>query len=84
MNQLRVTLLTIFAFVAVASADTIPPNVIVVMTDDQGYGDLACHGHPFLKTPLLDTLHAESTWLHRLPSQPDLFTNPLGDNERSA
>lgn len=36
------------------------PNVIIVMTDDQGYGDLACHGNPFLKTPHLDRLHAES------------------------
>ena len=36
------------------------PNVIVVMTDDQGYGDLACHGNPILKTPHLDRLHAES------------------------
>jgi arylsulfatase len=31
------------------------------MTDDQGYGDLACHGHPFLKTPNLDKLYAQST-----------------------
>ena len=32
------------------------PNVIVVMTDDQGYGDLSCHGNPVLKTPNLDRL----------------------------
>ena len=32
------------------------PNVIVVMTDDQGYGDLSSHGHPYLKTPHLDRL----------------------------
>lgn len=36
------------------------PNVILIMTDDQGYGDLACHGNPYLKTPNLDKLHAQS------------------------
>src|SRR6185295_2432810 len=37
-----------------------PPNVIIVLSDDQGYGDLSCHGNPVLKTPALDRLHAES------------------------
>ena len=36
------------------------PNVILIMTDDQGYGDLACHGNPVIQTPNLDKLHAES------------------------
>jgi arylsulfatase A-like enzyme len=30
------------------------------MTDDQGYGDLGCHGNPYLKTPEIDKLHDES------------------------
>ena len=39
------------------------PNIIFVLTDDQGYGDLSCTGNPFLKTPMLDRLHSESVRL---------------------
>lgn len=52
----------LFASQAWANTNT-PPNVIVVMTDDQGYGDLACLGNPVLKTPHLDQFHAESVRL---------------------
>jgi arylsulfatase len=36
------------------------PNVIFILTDDQGYGDVSAHGNPVLKTPHLDRLRAES------------------------
>lgn len=35
------------------------PNIIFVLTDDQGYGDVSAHGHPVLRTPNLDRLHDE-------------------------
>jgi arylsulfatase len=47
--------------VTTLSGRTRQPNIIFILTDDQGYGDLSCHGHPFLQTPNLDQLHAEST-----------------------
>ena len=53
-------LLGLFVFNSVAVAK---PNVVIVITDDQGYGDLSCHGNPILKTPNLDALHSESVRL---------------------
>ena len=39
------------------------PNVVLVITDDQGYGELGCHGNNIIKTPNIDKLYSESTRL---------------------
>ena len=36
------------------------PNVLVIMTDDQGYPEISAHGNPVLQTPNLDRLHEQS------------------------
>ena len=36
------------------------PNILFILTDDQGYGDVSAHGNPVLKTPHLDQLRAQS------------------------
>ena len=54
------------------------PNVIIVLTDDQGYGDLSCHGNPILKTPNMDALHAEAVRLT------DFHVDPTCSPTRSA
>ena len=55
----------VFAWGAVLcrAADEPRPNVILVITDDQGYGDVGAHGNTMLKTPHLDRLHAQSVRL---------------------
>ena len=44
---------------AVAEVAGARPNILFILIDDQGYGDLSCHGNPVLKTPNLDRLHDE-------------------------
>ncbi len=60
------------------SSEARQPNVIFVLTDDQGYGDLGCHGNPILKTPELDKFHAQSVRLT------DYHVSPLCTPTRGA
>jgi arylsulfatase A-like enzyme len=55
-------ILLILLFTA-CSGDKIKPNVIIVITDDQGYGDIAALGNPWIKTPNMDKLWEESVRL---------------------
>lgn len=54
------------------------PNVILVMTDDQGIGDLGAHGNPWIKTPNVDKFYDESVHLT------DFHVTPLCTPTRSA
>ena len=56
-----------------AAAAAVPkkrPNIIYVMTDDQGYGDIAAHGNKVIHTPNLDRLHAQSVRLTEFHASP--------------
>ncbi|KKL60228.1 hypothetical protein LCGC14_2207410, partial [marine sediment metagenome] len=62
------------------------PNVVLIMTDDQGYGDLSCHGNPWLKTPNLDRLASQSIRLddyhvspYCIPTRAALMTGRYAD-----
>ena len=53
-----------FAVASAAAADA-PPNVLLIMTDDQGWGDLGTHGNSAIRTPQLDGLAAQSARFDR-------------------
>lgn len=46
------------------------PNVVLILTDDQGYGDLSSSGNPHLRTPNLDRLRGEGTDFSRCIAAP--------------
>jgi N-acetylgalactosamine-6-sulfatase len=46
---------------AVAAQAAERPNILFIFTDDWGWGDLSCHGHPYVKTPNIDRLAEAGT-----------------------
>jgi arylsulfatase A len=61
MRKLAVFVCSSFILLSCAFCLAERPNILLMMTDDQGYGDMSGHGNPILKTPHLDKLAEEST-----------------------
>src|SRR3954453_8276106 len=59
MRYLLVTLAACCSLNAGQAAEPARPNVVVILCDDLGYGDLGCYGHPTIRTPNLDRMAAE-------------------------
>lgn len=60
-HRARGLCLLLLAFVATQSKAADRPNIILILTDDQGYSDVGYSGNPWLKTPVLDELTSRST-----------------------
>ncbi|QCX37603.1 arylsulfatase [Aureibaculum algae] len=49
----------------------IRPNIIIMMTDDQGYGDIGSHGNPYLKTPHIESIGEQGIEMTNFMSYPN-------------
>ena len=55
-----------------------PPNIVLILTDDQGYGDLSLHGNPHVKTPVIDAFAKKGTQFDRF------FVSPVCSPTRAS
>ena len=76
MKHALLTISLLAAFASAAASQR--PNVVLVITDDQGYGDLGAHGNAKIRTPHLDALHADAVRLT------DYHVDPTCSPTRSA
>lgn len=65
MERIATTVILFLAIASSALAENVKPNVIYIMTDDQGYAPVGAHGHPWIRTPELDKMHARSVRFDR-------------------
>jgi len=57
---MRLTAILFLLATCLPAAAAERPNVVLILIDDQGYGDIAALGNPVVKTPAIDRLHGES------------------------
>ena len=55
-NIAGILLTLVLWFAPHASAKEVSSNILFIFADDWGWGDLSCHGHPYVKTPNIDRL----------------------------
>ena len=70
LRKLPVLLCLLSGCLFQAKAEAKPPNIVLVITDDQGYGPVGRHGHSWIRTPHLDKLHDTSTRFTRFLVSP--------------
>ncbi|QDT08602.1 sulfatase [Planctomycetes bacterium K23_9] len=58
---LQFSCLALFTSLDSKAAESDPPNIVFIFADDWGWGDLSCHGHPYVNTPNIDRLAKEGT-----------------------
>src|SRR4029078_6114153 len=80
-NRFALMLCMLWAFVPLCEVNSRAaerPNFVIIFADDLGYGDLACYGHPTIKTPNLDRLAREGMKFTEFYSAAEVCTPSRG------
>ena len=83
MNMIR--LITFFALLALPAIARTKPNIVLILADDLGIGDLGCYGQKIIETPRLDEMAKAGAAIHpALLREQCLCAHPLLADDRQA